>query len=531
MKQMKSSSFKERIRSLKPFSATIICLVLAVILVSGSIGLSYARYVQTNKISENINFLDLNFIHSENYVVGYIDRENTDEPIVLNYKDEVIVTVPRGLSAENTCVAYALIVDDYTGPVLNTETGSYAIDVNVRLVGLTYPTNQNIAEGSVSLRNVSFGAKRAELKVIADTGITDYDFSVDMTNSWMLGYNSPYLILSDINNLGTQNSPRQITFTYSKSTWQDAIADDSEATDWYTEDPNSSSYTLDSAEQLAGLAKLVNEDVSSFDEVTINLGEDISLYGSGGVDDRIDWIPIGTKEHPFKGSFEGHGYRISGITVGSSASDYAGLFGVIEGEPDDPENYFIKDVLIDSAVIYGGSGSYTGTVAGKATAYRVSNITASELKISGANDATIGLVVGQANEGFSYSDCQMNTLDSDHYDDIGEDNTTPGQSGTEIMDATLYYNTADSAVVLSLDIQNYDKETVNINYSVFKVKQNNVFYSAKNGSAYATLAGEENNQIDIPLEDDAIDIDPNEKVALYMNDELINDDITVTIQN
>ncbi|MBQ6152243.1 MAG: hypothetical protein IJJ15_00635 [Ruminococcus sp.] len=529
MKLKKSSSFKEKIRSLKPFRATIICLLLAVILVSGSIGLSYGRYLLTNNISENINFLDLNFIHSENYVVGYIDRENTDEPIVLNYKDEVIVTVPRGLSAENTCVAYAMIVDDYTGPVL-TETGNYAIDVDVRLVGLTYPTNQNIAEGNVSTRNISFGAKRAELKVITDTGISDYDFSVDMTNSWMLGYNSPYLVLSDINNLGTYNSPCQITFTYSKGskgTWQDAIADDSEATDWYTEDPNSSSYDIVSAVQLAGLAKLVNEGVSSFDEVTINLSEDISLYGSGGVDDRIEWVPIGTEDNPFKGSLDGYGYRISGITVGSSANDYAGLFGVIEGDPDDSDNYYIKNMLIDSAVIYGGSGSYTGTVAGKATAYTVSDITASELIISGASDAKIGLVVGQANESFSYGNCQMNTLDSDDYDDIGEDNT---QNPIEVMEADVCYNVNTGKVTLSVTIYNDSDNTINVFYDWFSIKQNGNSYGPENTSGYQEV-GNGRYEITFELTDDAQNIDYNETVALYMNDELINDDITVTIQN
>ena len=526
MKHLKTSPVKENVRRYRPLRTAVICLILAAALISASVGLSYARYTSGSRISENINFLGVNFVHSDNIVIEYIDRDNTDEPVVLNYNDEVVVTVPRGLSTENTCAAYALIVDSYTGPAYDNAADNYVIDVSVRVVGLVYPSNQNIAEGTVSMRNVALGAKKADVKVLADTGVTAYDFSVNLNNSWLLGYNSPYLILSDVSNLGMQNSPRSIRFTYTKGDWQSAIDGVSAATDWYTEDPNASSYTLESAVQLAGLAKLVNEGTEDFEGKTINLGEDLSLYGSGGVDDRIEWVPIGTDAHPFKGSFDGHGYRISGITVGSgSASDIAGLFGVVEGDPDNPDDYCIKRILIDSAVIYGKANSYVGTVAGKATAYRVSDITASELKISGANSAKIGMVVGQANTGFSYGNCQINALDSDDYDDIGEDNT---QDPIEVMEAYVFYNTDTNKVSLKVSLYNNAGYSIDVYYSWFSIEQGGNSYGSKNTYEYQEAAGNDLCEFTFELTEDAQNIDYSETVALYMNGELINDDIAVT---
>jgi len=55
------------------------------------------------------------------------------------------------------------------------------------------------------------------------------------------------------------------------------------------------------------------------------LTADISLAG-------IDWIPIGTKENPFRGYFYGNGYRISGLNTQNK--EISGIFGYNAGTID-----------------------------------------------------------------------------------------------------------------------------------------------------------------------------------------------------
>lgn len=46
---------------------------------------------------------------------------------------------------------------------------------------------------------------------------------------------------------------------------------------------------------------------------------------------REEWIPIGTKDEPFTGSYNGNGYEIAGLTMTDPDAELAGLFGAAEG--------------------------------------------------------------------------------------------------------------------------------------------------------------------------------------------------------
>ncbi|MBQ2875813.1 MAG: hypothetical protein IJE25_02245 [Clostridia bacterium] len=101
-----------------------------------------------------------------------------------------------------------------------------------------------------------------------------------------------------------------------KSIW-DGVTD----TSWYSE--SAKSFTITTPEQLAGLAKLVNEG-NDFSGKTVNLGGDIYLG------DR-EWTPIGTLDNNFSGTFNGNGYTVSGFIFRDPAVVYAGLFGYSSG--------------------------------------------------------------------------------------------------------------------------------------------------------------------------------------------------------
>ncbi|HZG74273.1 MAG TPA: hypothetical protein VEZ72_00320, partial [Paenibacillus sp.] len=108
--------------------------------------------------------------------------------------------------------------------------------------------------------------------------------------------------------------------------WTDAAN-----TDWYTGDPSYAeypSYTITTAAELAGIAKLVNAGVANgFAGKTLGIAGDIDLTGH-------DWVPIGTPEHPFRGALipknVGGTVTIRNMDVSTEAV-YAGLIGYMDG--------------------------------------------------------------------------------------------------------------------------------------------------------------------------------------------------------
>lgn len=74
-------------------------------------------------------------------------------------------------------------------------------------------------------------------------------------------------------------------------TW-DGTAD----TSWY--DENKTEFHLQTAEQLAGMAKLVNDNTANFKDKTVYLDNDLDLGGH-------EWISIGNGANTAGGSFQG----------------------------------------------------------------------------------------------------------------------------------------------------------------------------------------------------------------------------------
>jgi hypothetical protein len=127
-------------------------------------------------------------------------------------------------------------------------------------------------------------------------------------------------------------------------------------------------YTIDKAEQLAGLAYLVNHPTVApnkrdMKKDTIRLGANIAL---NYIDEWEDWGPmrgdlkrwsaIGYDSlRAFRGTFDGAGFVISGVYI-DTAAPYQGLFGVVDGGK-------IKNVRVAASYIYGDD--YVGGIAGK----------------------------------------------------------------------------------------------------------------------------------------------------------------------
>lgn len=92
---------------------------------------------------------------------------------------------------------------------------------------------------------------------------------------------------------------------------------------WYN--AQESDFHLSTAEQLAGLAELVNNGLDTFQNKTIYLENDLDLNGH-------DWISIGTGSNHskyFSGTFDGQNHCIYNLTSINSADSWYGLFGII----------------------------------------------------------------------------------------------------------------------------------------------------------------------------------------------------------
>ena len=78
--------------------------------------------------------------------------------------------------------------------------------------------------------------------------------------------------------------------------------------------------------------------------------------------DTTEWIPIGTDENRFTGSYDGRGYSISGINIPSATDDFQGMFGYV-GTGGSLRNMALKNVSINvSTNSVGGVAGYNSGI-------------------------------------------------------------------------------------------------------------------------------------------------------------------------
>jgi hypothetical protein len=134
------------------------------------------------------------------------------------------------------------------------------------------------------------------------------------------------VVMTVIDDIGQTHTAEEsnITSMPAGTTWEDLFPSDwGELTDTSWFDSSKSSFTINTAAELAGLAELVNSG-TNFSGKTINLGADIDLL-------NLEWIPIGTKDNPFRGKFNGADMEISNLNIDAPDATNAGLFGYVTG--------------------------------------------------------------------------------------------------------------------------------------------------------------------------------------------------------
>lgn len=106
------------------------------------------------------------------------------------------------------------------------------------------------------------------------------------------------------------------------------------------------------------------------------LTQDITLTG--------EWTPIGTSDKPFKGTLNGQGHTIKGLTMGNGDNDNQAFFGFTNGAT-------VKDIGFTSAVVKGHNQA--AIVVAQATSSTLSNIYVSGV-VTGRDH--VGTIAGDA---------------------------------------------------------------------------------------------------------------------------------------
>ena len=187
---------------------------------------------------------------------------------------------------------------------------------------------------------------------------------------------------------------------FSQSVWDGASTD----TDWYFGHESDASYTISSADELAGLAYLVKESVEDFAGKTINIGnpgDDLVIDLGGNT-----WTPIGywvssSVIYPFRGSVNGNNCTIKNFRTSGS---YRGLFGYVRSNRDVADDITIKDINVETTNLSGAQ--YVGGICGYICGYietspyrinaKIENCTFNGNIVASSADSYAGGIAGKA---------------------------------------------------------------------------------------------------------------------------------------
>ena len=196
--------------------------------------------------------------------------------------------------------------------------------------------------------------------------------------------------------------------------------DGSADTSWYTSAPDASAYHISTAEQLAGLAQLVNDKATPvlFGGKTIYLDNDLDLSGT-------QWTPIGNGDNfvrHFAGTFDGQHHKIMNLYHHYTGDELVrnGLFGVVS------DGGTLKNLLVIDADIASNDGSLlAGILADWVNGGTVENCYTSGKIENNVGDKMVGGLIGQCTWSTQVKGCASDATvistesDEDHVDTVG----------------------------------------------------------------------------------------------------------------
>ena len=253
--------------------------------------------------------------------VGSVAAETTSLKLTVD-----TVSTPAGITVSDTqnSQTFEVKLVDQNGEKVKATSGLFTVEMNV-------------------------GTGRTGLKLYHD-GVLMTDDGTTLTNV------ADHYIYNSATGYVTMKVSHFSPFTavFNKEKWENHAAE-SYAT---PVDETNKVVTIASAKELALFAKQVNAG-TSYKGYTVKLAANIDL-------EENQWTPIGKSGSTFQGVFDGQGYTISNLIVGSTGQSDVGLFGfTTNGE--------VKNFTLNNAIVKGYLD--VGAVAGTPYTSKYSNIT------------------------------------------------------------------------------------------------------------------------------------------------------------
>lgn len=199
-------------------------------------------------------------------------------------------------------------------------------------------------------------------------------------------------------------------------------------------------YEIDNADDLFGLAQLVNNKTDVFAGDTVTLTKDIDVNPGWVASATLleggrTWNPMGTNYgdgSAFKGTFDGAKHTISGIYVNANAQN-TGLFGDLGGVA---KNFVLSNSYIKN------EATLTGAIAGRLSIGRIENVFIDKtvtVKTTNTKDGVIGGVVGR----MGYNDSNR----ADRISNVRFDGTVIGTTIVGGILGQTWYTSADKIIL------------------------------------------------------------------------------------
>lgn len=401
-------------RRFRWYHVLICSILIAVVFTTMSVGLGYARYtIDTTPLESQFSVKGSVFRYadtaSESNPAFVVEKRVPGEDTVLVSKDNnVKVTVPAtaaGTQIDNA--EYFLL--KFT-------------KMSVDKKHYERWDQQNQIDYVVTLCSISFDTDAGQTPVVTDS-------QSSITLELNVGHNADLLSITPEDQYAAHAYDAETgylkftglsgisgaTGTYSVGYNTTTPTPD---TSWYN--ASYGTFIINSAEALAGVAKLVNDGTTDFAGKVIKLGDDISLYNQDG--SKYTWDPIGNDHRPFKGSFDGDGHTITGLNLrvfyntivngdeNESKDRTCGMFGEAVGDGSNYiKNLTLKDVSYSEDMdVYRNSdeGQAYGSLVGYTSGVNISNVHVDGLNVYG-RAKYIGGILGRGDSNGSLSDCSV----------------------------------------------------------------------------------------------------------------------------
>ena len=176
-------------------------------------------------------------------------------------------------------------------------------------------------------------------------------------------------------------------------------------------------HAISSPEDLQHFANLVNSGDEEWTDANFILGTDIDLSSFTLSRSVVasNWMPIGTSEKPFTGTFDGNGYTIKNLTIvepeAKEGKAYIGFFGYAKDATIKNvtfENVYINIPCLDIDHSQGHIGAVAGSLEGKSL---IENVTVKgDITVYATQDANGASRVAVVAGGNSYGNVTMKNV-------------------------------------------------------------------------------------------------------------------------